>query len=282
MGNPAARLGDMHTCPMVTGMVPHVGGPVSGPGVPTVLIGGMPAAVAGDMCVCAGPPDVIAKGSSGVMIGGKPAARMGDQTAHGGVIVVGCPTVLIGEVGNVTILTKWQKENKEINEAALSEAKKMLQGKKGELERWNESDKANVKKWMGEDTEDVRDMLKTRIDKELTLIDNLDFSNFKEGVKDESDTDDTWNGTFAYVYPDDKDHNIHIGPAYENAKVTGVDSKADTLIHEMSHFNDIGATQDYSNGGKTFYGVRNCQILAKTNPAMAQTNADNFSYYMSH
>ena len=67
----------MHTCPMVTGVVPHVGGPITGPGSPTVLIGGMPAAVMGDMCVCVGPPDTIAKGSATVMIGGKPAARIG-------------------------------------------------------------------------------------------------------------------------------------------------------------------------------------------------------------
>ena len=93
---PAARLNDMHTCPMVTGTVPHVGGPISGPGVPTVLIGGMPAAVVGDMCVCTGPPDTISAGSGTVMIGGKPAARMGDQTAHGGIIVLGEFTVLIG------------------------------------------------------------------------------------------------------------------------------------------------------------------------------------------
>lgn len=92
----AARLTDMHVCPMVTGLVPHVGGPISAPGVPTVLIGGMPASVVGDMCVCVGPPDTVAKGSSTVLIGGKPAARMGDSTAHGGVIVLGCPTVIIG------------------------------------------------------------------------------------------------------------------------------------------------------------------------------------------
>lgn len=99
MGKPAARVGDMHTCPMFDGKSPHVGGPVMPPGVPTVLIGGMPAATLGNMCTCAGPPDVIAKGSAGVFIGGKPAARMGDSTVHGGVIVAGCPTVLIGEVG---------------------------------------------------------------------------------------------------------------------------------------------------------------------------------------
>jgi uncharacterized Zn-binding protein involved in type VI secretion len=93
---PAARLTDMHACPMVTHPVPHVGGPIVGPGVPTVLIGGLPAAVLGDMAICTGPPDTIVKGSATVMIGGKPAARMGDLTAHGGTIVSGDPTVLIG------------------------------------------------------------------------------------------------------------------------------------------------------------------------------------------
>ncbi|WP_298740419.1 PAAR domain-containing protein [uncultured Chitinophaga sp.] len=93
---PAARLTDMHVCPMSTGPVPHVGGPVTGPGVPTVLIGNMPAAVVGDMLVCTGPPDVIVKGSATVLIGGKPAARMGDSTGHGGTIVAGLPTVMIG------------------------------------------------------------------------------------------------------------------------------------------------------------------------------------------
>ncbi len=78
----------MHTCPMVTGTVPHVGGPITGPGVPTVLIGNMPAAVVGDLLVCTGPPDTIVKGSSTVMIGGRPAARQGDLTSHGGVIVI--------------------------------------------------------------------------------------------------------------------------------------------------------------------------------------------------
>jgi uncharacterized Zn-binding protein involved in type VI secretion len=96
---PAARLTDLHTCPAVTPgvpSVPHVGGPVVGPGVPSVLIGGLPAAVVADVAVCAGPPDTIVGGSTSVMIGGRPAARMGDSTAHGGAIVLGLPTVLIG------------------------------------------------------------------------------------------------------------------------------------------------------------------------------------------
>ncbi len=92
----AARISDMHVCPMVTALVPHVGGPILPAGEPTVLIGGLPAARVGDMATCVGPPDTIAAGSGTVLIGGMPAARMGDSTAHGGVIVAGCATVLIG------------------------------------------------------------------------------------------------------------------------------------------------------------------------------------------
>ena len=93
---PAARITDMHVCPMFTGLVPHVGGPIVGPAAPTVLIGMLPAAGIGSMATCIGPPDTIVGGSTKVLIGSKPAARMTDSTAHGGVIVVGCPTVLIG------------------------------------------------------------------------------------------------------------------------------------------------------------------------------------------
>lgn len=92
----AARLTDMHTCPMVTGVVPHVGGPILPPCCPTVIIGMLPAARVGDQALCVGPPDVIALGSFTVMIGNQPAARLGDLTVHGGVIVMGCPTVMIG------------------------------------------------------------------------------------------------------------------------------------------------------------------------------------------
>jgi uncharacterized Zn-binding protein involved in type VI secretion len=93
---PAARVGDMHVCPLVTGVVPHVGGPVLPPGCSTVMIGGMPAARVGDMLTCTGPPDTIAMGSATVKIGGMAAARMGDSTAHGGTIILGSPMVIIG------------------------------------------------------------------------------------------------------------------------------------------------------------------------------------------
>lgn len=95
----AARITDLQVCPMVTTAlppIPHVGGPIIGPGVPTVLIGNLPAAVVGDTCTCVGPPSSIVSGSTTVLIGGKPAARMGDTTNHGGTITLGCPTVLIG------------------------------------------------------------------------------------------------------------------------------------------------------------------------------------------
>lgn len=96
MGQPAARVTDPHVCPMVTVLVPHVGGPILPPGAPTVMIANMPAANVGSMCTCVGPPAPIVMGSMTVMIGGKPAARMGDPTGHGGTIIMGCPTVLIG------------------------------------------------------------------------------------------------------------------------------------------------------------------------------------------
>ncbi len=92
----AARVSDMHVCPMSDGPKPHVGGPILPGANSTVLIGGLPAAVVGDSCVCVGPTDTIIKGSSSVLISGSPAARMGDSTAHGGSIIMGCPTVLIG------------------------------------------------------------------------------------------------------------------------------------------------------------------------------------------
>jgi len=96
MGMPAARVTDMHVCPMVTGVVPHVGGPILPPCCPTVLTGSLPQARVTDLATCVGPPDMIALGSFTVLVGSLPAARMGDMTAHGGTVVLGLPTVLIG------------------------------------------------------------------------------------------------------------------------------------------------------------------------------------------
>lgn len=96
MGMPASRLTDMHVCPMVTGVVPHVGGPILAPGAPTVLIGGLPAARVTDVATCVGPPDMIVEGSFTVLTEGMPQARILDSTVHGGTIILGEPTVLVG------------------------------------------------------------------------------------------------------------------------------------------------------------------------------------------
>ena len=92
---PAARVVDMHVCPLVNVLVPHVGGPILPPGGITTLIGGMPAARVTDLAVCVGPPDMIALGSFVTLIGGMPAAQMGSLTAHGGAVVMGFPMVMI-------------------------------------------------------------------------------------------------------------------------------------------------------------------------------------------
>lgn len=98
MSKPVAKVGDMHTCPMTTGPVPHVGGPIVGPGATTVLVDNMPVAVVSDAATCSGPPDVIISGSTTVLAENKPLAALGSQTAHGGVVVAGSPTVLVGDV----------------------------------------------------------------------------------------------------------------------------------------------------------------------------------------
>lgn len=133
MAQPAARVGDMHVCPMSDGPKPHVGGPILSPGVPTVLIGFMPAAVVSNMCTCVGPPDSIVKGSMTVLIGGKPAARMGDMTAHGGVITVGCPTVLIGDVS--TAFPPLVK----LDTGSYSVVKEMVNNMEGEVRAQNQT-----------------------------------------------------------------------------------------------------------------------------------------------
>ena len=93
---PASRITDMHVCPLVTGVVPHVGGPIASPGAPLVLVAGLPAATATSVCVCVGPPDMVVMGSPTVLMNGLPAARLTSLTAHGGTVVLGAPTVLVG------------------------------------------------------------------------------------------------------------------------------------------------------------------------------------------
>jgi uncharacterized Zn-binding protein involved in type VI secretion len=94
-GKPIATIGSNHICPMCSGLIPHVGGPITGPGAPNVLINGKPAALMGDLCICAGGPDTIVQGEPTVLINGTPVATVGSMTAHGGSIVMGEANVLI-------------------------------------------------------------------------------------------------------------------------------------------------------------------------------------------
>jgi len=271
MGQPAARVGDMHVCPMVTpGVppVPHVGGPILPPATPTVLIGKMPAATLGALCTCVGPPDSIVKGSMAVLIGKKPAARMGDLTAHGGSIVAGLPTVLIGDPIGV----------------AIANASAMLAKKLEELDKWDEAAKANARKWMGDDSEATRQMLKDRITKELNLLKSMTADNFKPGQQADLPATMDISNVYAYVQPNDPTHTVYLGGKFNDSNTpdTGTDSRAGTLAHELSHFNDIGGTDDVVHpacGGQTCYGSQNAENLAKSSPADAQKNADNFEYY---
>jgi uncharacterized Zn-binding protein involved in type VI secretion len=301
---PAARVTDMHVCPMVTGIVPHVGGPILPPGAPTVLIDFLPAANVTTMATCVGPPDVIVRGSSGVFVNFLPAARMGDQTAHGGVIVMGAPNVIIGEVGGGSAgaggpgamvaglaaspfsssmvagavastaagapkskLEQWRDARQEAIEKALADQKDLLEKRKASLEKWDDAAKADAKKWFGSDDEATRKTLLDRTNKELELNKSVTIKNFYP-----ADPPDP--GTYAYVYPNDADHKIYLDSGFDNAPATGTDSKAGTLAHEMSHFDDVGGTKD------NVYGQQGAQALAKSNPEAALGNADSYEYYV--
>ncbi len=286
---PAARVGDMHVCPMVTPgtpPVPHVGGPVLPPGGVTVLIGGQPAARMGDMCTCVGPPDVIVKGSPTVLICGQPAARMGDNTAHGGVISTGLPTVLIGMTpgagGAPAVAAGVQKSGtsskskcpgvssekaeKGIKDA-LSEQEKMLKERQKELKRWNKADQARFKKWFGSADEKSRKTMSEQVEKTLKKNQSFTTKNFEAAEPKHNKP-----GLFGYVYPS-QDDKIYLGEEFCKSPVTGTDSKAGTLCHEMSHYDSVGKTKDH------VYGTKGSLALAKKNPSKAIENADSFQYW---
>lgn len=331
MGFPAARVGDMHVCPMVTPGVPpipHVGGPILPPGTPTVFIGGMPAAVVGSMCTCVGPPDSIVKGSLGVFIGGMPAARVGDMTAHGGTIVMGCMTVLIGDIGGGSIsayfaninaidvndeltgneksdasakLTgegkpkdfpkKWKGEDMKLynisNESfkkeilpALDKAESLVDEKIKQLKEWGDKEKECFKKAFGDHGKNLdaeKDKKLSQMEKMKELITDLKDkkeANFRFGKIYEEGTNIEKTNTFAWVNRKDTSHIVNLGEAYNSAPLEGKDSKVGTLIHELSHFDDIAGTIDHA------YGLTEAKNLAKNNKSKAITNADNFEYYI--
>jgi len=283
LGKPAARKDDMHTCPVTT-PVPHVGGPITGTCCDSVLIEGMPAARAGDACDCSGVPNVIASGSSGVYIGGKPAARMGDTTAHGGVIVTGCASVLIGETKGNSFLLKPDTSGEDtppdfvmpseeekvriINEAV--QACIVLLRKKLELLKKNDAGTLEAfKEWFGSDDEETKQIIINRIDRELCFFEYITHHDF-DVIQD----DDVRIKAYAQIYPEDEMHNIFLGDKFWSAGDKDKVSRVNVLIHEVSHFGDIGYTDDFD------YGSEQCQDMAKNKPVRALFNADTFAFFI--
>jgi peptidyl-Lys metalloendopeptidase len=176
------------------------------------------------------------------------------------------------ETPPVPPLTEFQKANEAMLNESIVEARVMLMQKKAALDRWNADDKAAVKKWMGDDSEATRKMLQERTQRELDSAYKLTPRNFSQ--MDTSDPD--YGSTYAQVYPNDKTHNIQIGGAFAKAPASGVNSRGGTIVHEQSHFNDIGGTKDHK------YGTTKAQQLAIDDPSKAQTNADSYEYYIEH
>jgi uncharacterized Zn-binding protein involved in type VI secretion len=217
MSKPAARIGDMHTCPKVTPGTgtPHVGGQITGPGCTSVLIEGMPAATEGDVCNCLGEPDKITGGSSGVFIGGKPAARLGDRCDHGGTVTSGCGSVLIGEKGRGGFLKEkkaeeWvgpsQEEKERIINRAIKECIALLERKFALLERKDSKTMDDFKIWFGCMDEERVEIILNRIQRALAIGKLLTVNNFDDIADDFARTN-----YVALVNVWDECHTIYLG-----------------------------------------------------------------------
>lgn len=324
---------------MFNGPSPHVGGPILPPCEVTVLTGALPQARVSDMAICAGPTDSIIRGSATVYVGGLQAARMGDNTVHGGVIVTGCFTVLIGDAGGggggaggpgsggeatgveiaaqekayIGALTEGKyfprpaaqaqalkdsaksgaafcercaqaAAKKKTSRAARRAAKlarlrkdaeqarkdaiAMLNKSLAALDKWDDDTKEKARTWFGDDSEEVRKTMRKRTSKAIQHLEGMSEKNFELADPKEGDV-------YAYVYPD-KEDKIYLGNGFDSAPATGDNSKAGTLVHETSHFNSVGGTDDVDNT----YGHGDCQDLAEKDPKKAQNNADNFEYFV--
>ena len=276
----------MHACPEVTPgapPVPHVGGPITGTGCQSVLIAGMPAATIGDACICTGgPPDSIISGAGSVVIGGKPAVRVGDGSAHGGKITTGCLTVLIG--GDAVQMLhgrlvkvyeeevfEWPPEEervKEINQA-IKECILMLINKLNLLKKNDEKTLVDFKKWFGADDEKTKKIILKRIRKALKVSKGLTEKNFSI-IQDEKYRKDRT----AAAYHEDKTRTFFLGDLFWKTGMAGKDSKPGCIIHELSHFEDIGRTED------VIYGEVDCLILANDDSKGALRNADSFEFFI--
>jgi uncharacterized Zn-binding protein involved in type VI secretion len=273
----------MHGCPKVTPGTgtPHVGGKIIGPGCASVLIEGKAAATEGDVCACLGEPDKITGGSSGVFIGGKPAARLGDRCDHGGTVTSGCGSVLIGERGRSKKVKKpgaaikekeWVEPSREEKVQAIDKAIKdsiKLLVKKLELLENNDTNTiAKFVKWFGAYNNEVKILIEERIRRALNVSRNLTIENFIDKTTDKAEKN-----LYAEVYENDDAYRIYVNELFWKSKPNGRNSKAGVVVHELSHFKDVGDTKDY-----VYKDL--CLRFAKLCPRDALYNADNFESFV--
>lgn len=283
MGKPAARVGDKHKCPqadLATG-VPHKGGIIIGPGCTTVLIGGKPAAVSGDVCSCVGAPNTIntiTGGSTGVFIGGKPAARKGDMCLHEGKITSGLGSVLIGERRDKMLckedlciedkLVIGPEQEMIINEA-VKKCIVLLERKLQLLERRDENTMEGFEKWFGLVKEFEVQTIICRIQNALNVAKELTTGNFQIIIDEH-----TRMYTSAQVYSNDEFHRIFLGDLFWNEKHIKEHPQELILAHELSHFDYVGTTYDFG------YGIQQCLDLIKIDLKKALYNADSFERFI--
>jgi uncharacterized Zn-binding protein involved in type VI secretion len=268
---------------MVTpGGVPHEGGKIIS-GCQTVLIEDKHAATLGDVCLCNGGfLDVITSGSSGVFIEGKPAARQGDLCSHGGMITSGSATVLIGETMNPDLIkalieNKIKSDFKEPSEGekivlinqAIRDCIALLERKLVLLEQEEREALDAFMKWFGRVDEEAKQTILTRIRKALEVSRTLTVDNFD--VIEDQDAKKCYS---ALVNAEDKFHTIFLGDKFWKDGRFDEKSMGETLIHELSHFHDIGSTIDVD------YGVQKCLSLVETLPGKVLDNADSFKYFV--
>lgn len=221
------------------------------------------AARIGDWAVCkTGDLDVIVEGAATCTIGGRHASRVGNKLWHGGRVDAGSSNIVIG---GPTITAN------EVIAAAKARALKNLRCARKRLERWSDDDKALFRKWFGSDSDSDRDNILSRIEANKTALKD---ATFRMGPEDTVSDNANDPNVFAHVYQSDSDHNVYLDPHFWRSGLGGTDNQAGTLLHEMSHFNDVGGTKDH------VYGQKNAAELALSNPAKAIENADNYEYFM--
>ncbi|MFT3771497.1 MAG: M35 family metallo-endopeptidase [Minicystis sp.] len=231
---------------------------------PRTTVNGIDTAQVGDCATCiTGDIDVIVEGAATVTIGERYATRVGNKLWHGGMIEKGSPNV---EIGGATITSD------EIIKEAKERAEKVLKCAEKRLNRWNDEDKAMFKKYFGSDDDAARQAIQDRVAANQSAVND---ANFHFGSQDETVSPEDLGG-YAHVTPDDASHNVYLDQAFWSAPTEGTDNQTGTMLHEMSHFDDVGGTYD------NMYGRDNSLELAKQDPAQALSNADNYEYYMEN